>query len=188
VEVTLNRNYPRLNSCVFCYTMTVQNSACVLWINVYKLSKLQSSFWNSLHCQWKSRWTVTIPGRTRCVLLHYDSSKHCACPLSKFVWAFIVVKLFLKHPVQSCFRQYFVFCKPRALLSVPWESSVFFRTPAHSLFAIMISYQTIRMVSGSERLGLLSDYTANCRPVLSSGRAPHRYNTANFRQQHSDRK
>jgi hypothetical protein len=28
------------------------------------------------------------------------------------------------------------------------------------------------MVSGSERLGPLSDYTANCRPVLSSERRP----------------
>jgi hypothetical protein len=28
------------------------------------------------------------------------------------------------------------------------------------------------MVTGSERLGPLSDYTANCRPVLSSERAP----------------
>jgi hypothetical protein len=44
------------------------------------------------------------------------------------------------------------------------------------------------IVSGSERLGLLSDYNANCRPVLSSERAPNRYKTANFRQQHSDRK
>jgi hypothetical protein len=31
------------------------------------------------------------------------------------------------------------------------------------------------MVSGFVRLGLLSDYTANCRPVLSSERAPNRY-------------
>jgi hypothetical protein len=38
------------------------------------------------------------------------------------------------------------------------------------------------MVTGSERLGPLSDYTANCRPVLSSKRAPLRYKTANFRQ------
>jgi hypothetical protein len=50
------------------------------------------------------------------------------------------------------------------------------------------------MVSGSERLALLGDYTvngdytANYRPVLSSERAPNRYKTANFRQQHSDRK
>jgi hypothetical protein len=36
------------------------------------------------------------------------------------------------------------------------------------------------MVSGSERLGLLSDYTANCRPVVSSERAPNRYKTAKF--------
>jgi hypothetical protein len=44
------------------------------------------------------------------------------------------------------------------------------------------------MVTGSERLGPLTAYTANCRPVLSSERAPHRHMTANFRQQHSDRK
>jgi hypothetical protein len=31
------------------------------------------------------------------------------------------------------------------------------------------------------------DYTANCRPVLSSERASHRNKTINFRQQHSDR-
>jgi hypothetical protein len=29
------------------------------------------------------------------------------------------------------------------------------------------------MVAGSARLGPLSDYTANCKPVLSSVRAPH---------------
>jgi hypothetical protein len=36
------------------------------------------------------------------------------------------------------------------------------------------------MVTGSERLGPLSDYTADYRPVLSSERAPDRYKTANF--------
>jgi hypothetical protein len=30
------------------------------------------------------------------------------------------------------------------------------------------------MVTGFARLGPLSDYIANCRPVLSSGRAPYR--------------
>jgi hypothetical protein len=39
------------------------------------------------------------------------------------------------------------------------------------------------MVTGSARLGPLSDYTANCRLVLSSEKAPHRNKTANFRQQ-----
>jgi hypothetical protein len=34
----------------------------------------------------------------------------------------------------------------------------------------------------------MSDYTANCRPVLSSERAPYRHKTADFTQQHSDRK
>jgi hypothetical protein len=38
------------------------------------------------------------------------------------------------------------------------------------------------------RFGPLSDYTANCRPVLLSERSSHRNKTANFRQQHSDRK
>jgi hypothetical protein len=60
---------------------------------------LQSCFWNTLHYQWKSHWTVTIPGKTRCVLLHYDSSKHCTCPLNKFIQVLKVVKLFLKHVV-----------------------------------------------------------------------------------------
>jgi hypothetical protein len=43
------------------------------------------------------------------------------------------------------------------------------------------------MVTGSARLGPLSHCTANCRPVLSSERAPHRYKTATFRQQPSYR-
>jgi hypothetical protein len=42
---------------------------------------------------------ITILGKTRCVLLHFDGSKHCVCPLYKFLYAFKVVKLFLKHPV-----------------------------------------------------------------------------------------
>ena len=32
-------------------------------------------------------------------LLHFDSSKRCVCPLYKFLYAFKVVKHFLKHPV-----------------------------------------------------------------------------------------
>jgi hypothetical protein len=34
-----------------------------------------------------------------CVLLYYDISKHCACPLNKFIYSLKVVKLFLKHSV-----------------------------------------------------------------------------------------
>jgi hypothetical protein len=37
--------------------------------------------------------------QTCSVLLHYDTSKCCVCPLYKFVYSFIVVKLFLKHPI-----------------------------------------------------------------------------------------
>jgi hypothetical protein len=49
--------------------------------------------------RWKSHWTATIPGKTPCVLLHYDSSKHCTRHLNNFIQAYKVVKLFLKHPV-----------------------------------------------------------------------------------------
>jgi hypothetical protein len=42
---------------------------------------------------------ITILGKTRCVLLHFDSSKLCVCPQYKFLYAFKFVKLFLKHPV-----------------------------------------------------------------------------------------
>jgi hypothetical protein len=46
-------------------------------------------------------------------LLHYGSSKHCTCPLNEFIFAFKVVKLFLKHLVylnyffQSFFLSFF---------------------------------------------------------------------------------
>jgi hypothetical protein len=43
---------------------------------------------------------ITILAKTRCVLLHFDGSKRCVCPLYKFLYAFKVVKLFLKHPVR----------------------------------------------------------------------------------------
>jgi hypothetical protein len=33
------------------------------------------------------------------VLLHYDSSKRCVCPLYKFIYSFKVVELFLKQPI-----------------------------------------------------------------------------------------
>jgi hypothetical protein len=46
---------------------------------------------------------MSIPGKTLCVLLHYDSSKHCICPLNTFTQAFKVVKLFLKLFYLDCF-------------------------------------------------------------------------------------
>jgi hypothetical protein len=46
---------------------------------------------------------TAIRGKTRCVLLHFDSSKRCVCPLYKFLYAFKFVKLFLKHPVYTYF-------------------------------------------------------------------------------------
>jgi hypothetical protein len=46
------------------------------------------------HCQWKSHRTISIRCRTRCVLLHYDSSKRCVCPLYKSVYSFKFLKLF----------------------------------------------------------------------------------------------
>jgi hypothetical protein len=50
LKVTLHRNYPRWNS-VSCYIMTVQNSIHVLWMHLHKLSKLWSSFLNTLYIQ-----------------------------------------------------------------------------------------------------------------------------------------
>jgi hypothetical protein len=47
---------------------------------------------------------ITILGKTRCVLLHFDSSKHCVCPLYKFLYAFKVVKLFSETPCISVIR------------------------------------------------------------------------------------
>jgi hypothetical protein len=44
-------------------------------------------------------YKLSISGKTWCVLLHYDSSKHCTCPLNKFIQAFKIVKLLLKHLV-----------------------------------------------------------------------------------------
>jgi hypothetical protein len=35
--------------CVCCYIMTVPNTVHFLWINLYKFSKLWSSFWNILY-------------------------------------------------------------------------------------------------------------------------------------------
>jgi hypothetical protein len=49
---------------------------------------------------------ITILGKTWCVLLHFDSSKLCVCPLYKFLYAFKVVKLFLKHPVYCVDKVY----------------------------------------------------------------------------------
>jgi hypothetical protein len=51
------------------------------------------------HYQWKSHWTITIRGKTRCVLLYFDSLKRCVYPVYKFLYAFKFVKLFLKHTV-----------------------------------------------------------------------------------------
>jgi hypothetical protein len=44
---------------------------------------------------------ITIRGKTWCVLLHFDRSKRCVCPLYKFLYTFKVVKLFLKHLVYT---------------------------------------------------------------------------------------
>jgi hypothetical protein len=70
----------------------------------FKLKDTQTThrckaLFETLHYQWKSQWTATIPDKTRCVLLHYDNSKHWTCPLNKFIQAFEIVKLFLKHTV-----------------------------------------------------------------------------------------
>jgi hypothetical protein len=56
-------------------------------------------FLSILRYQWKLHWTVATPGKTRCALLHYDTTKYGKCSTNKFTYTFKVVKLFLNHPV-----------------------------------------------------------------------------------------
>jgi hypothetical protein len=53
--------------------------------NALNRLQLQSSFLNNLNYQWKLHSTVRIAGKTRYLLLHYDSSKHCTYPLNKCI-------------------------------------------------------------------------------------------------------
>jgi hypothetical protein len=62
---------------------------------------LYNSFWNTLHYQWKSHWTVTILGKTLCALLHCDSQNRVYVLWINLHKRLKVVKLFLKHPVHS---------------------------------------------------------------------------------------
>jgi hypothetical protein len=48
------------------------------------------------------------------------------------------------------------------------------------MFRLRSVQEKLAVVSGSERLGPLNDYTANCRPVISSERVPNRYRTADI--------
>jgi hypothetical protein len=41
---------------------------------------------------------ITILGKTRCVLLHFDSSKRCVCPLYKFLYVFQSCKVLFETP------------------------------------------------------------------------------------------
>jgi hypothetical protein len=59
-----------------CYC--VANVTKTFTLKTYKLSIIH-------HHQWKSHWTVAKTGETRHVMLQYDSSKHCTCPLNKFI-------------------------------------------------------------------------------------------------------
>jgi hypothetical protein len=65
------------------------------------------------HYKWKSHRTRTIRGKTR-VLLYYDISKHCTCPLNKFIYHFKVVKLFFKHPI---FYKYYISARGRPFVN-----------------------------------------------------------------------
>jgi hypothetical protein len=62
------------------------------------------------------------------VLLHYDGSKRCVCPLYKFVYSFKVVKLFLEH----------------SLVEVPMvvtvNSTIFWGLTAYSLIEVYLRF------------------------------------------------
>jgi hypothetical protein len=99
MNLRVSRNAGKLSSGFTTIERALQwYSKCYCVAKTFTLKIVQtihrSRFWEPLHYQWKSHWTVTIPGKTRCVLLHRDSSKHCTCPMNKFIQAFKVVKLF----------------------------------------------------------------------------------------------
>jgi hypothetical protein len=75
LRLKTSKNYPQCRR--FRYTRHTVTFGIPLW----------SSFWNTPRYQWKPHWTVTIPGITRFVLLQYDSSNHCTCPLNRFIQA-----------------------------------------------------------------------------------------------------
>jgi hypothetical protein len=83
--------------------------------------------WRSNRKKRSKQLRITIRGKTRCVLLHFDSSKCCVCPLYKFLYAFKVVKLFLKHPVYI----YDISC---LMVKVSHKGRVPFRTYIFPLF------------------------------------------------------
>jgi hypothetical protein len=79
---------------------TTQHSSCWMMDSLYAFkckrfrstlhtgsfgTPLQISFWNTLHYQLKLCRDAVIPGRTRCNLLHYESSKRCTCLLNKSI-------------------------------------------------------------------------------------------------------
>jgi hypothetical protein len=80
-----------------CTNYSSFSTSTLLSVNVFAALALQKTFWKTLHYlhhQWKSHWTVTISRKTRCLLLHYDSSNYCACPLNKYIQAFKVESSF----------------------------------------------------------------------------------------------
>jgi hypothetical protein len=65
--------------------------------NCWSMSRSQLR--ERLRWRWKY-WVLQYYMYQTCsVLLHYDSSKRCVCPLYKFVYSFKIVKLFWKHPI-----------------------------------------------------------------------------------------
>jgi hypothetical protein len=55
-------------------------------------------------------------------LLYYDISKHCTCPLNKFIYSFKIVKLFLKNLI-------FKFTELYALYEAIGEPSTYTSAP-----------------------------------------------------------
>jgi hypothetical protein len=109
---------------------------CLHSLYAFKVVSYLGEVREYLNTRFQGRWTVTVEvpwrrnrkkrskqlritiwGKTRRVLLHFDNSKRCVCPLYKFLYAFKVVKLFLKHPVFTIHRQ----SNPFTGLDNPWR-------------------------------------------------------------------
>jgi hypothetical protein len=106
--------------------------------------------------------TITgIRGKTWCVLLHSDTSKHCVCRLNKSIYSFEVVKLFLKHGVHINIIHYhltFSVLKMRSVSNAQFVCifHVLYTDYYKCLFCIYVNGSAVNSATSKEFRGLFS--------------------------------